>query len=453
MGQRLIDNKLTQKVVVVLTNSDDWKRVEGLVNDELFVDWSKYVFSLVIPKATSAQDQQKLIDEAIAFCNSASEVHLILPVHRRKKLVDWLEFVPKIVEKLDKEITLTNNVALSKHPYKTAPAIVDIIVRKLHRYKFTSLDKKIADTLGTRRIEKTKFWLAQWTDVSLAMRQIGEQILRNVWLVNEDTLLERVKEVWLGKLDPDISGCPTVVFFEEDTHDSNTALENRLLIRYEHLLGDHFQVLNVSKNNCYKVFSVINHRRNASTDLMQLKQGELVLVDECNISGHKAYGKDRVGGSQLTKMKELAETMFTATNQVWKYRLWFAYSTETALSYKLNTAKHNERFNDDRFCGVGASTEDDFLRPISNAAPMAFQNMTECQIKLAVKFAEQFPKVVHDLRNDELKSLSNWKGGYLTSFFLPASTPADNFPPLIHEADWRVVAGVSLKWTPESGQT
>ena len=444
MGERLVDeDPQIGKVVAVFSNAEDWESIKYSLNDKLFIDWIKYVVPVVMPHAAGKAARASFVDNAINACKHESRIQLILPARPNGDHDELLPFAAWFKKKFDE---MLGNAVDSRTVGYTAPKkVADKILEHLSMYKFEDLDKQLITGLGISQTMRIKPWLAQWTDISTEMRQIGEQILRNVWYVIMPTLLDRIRDAWFDASKArTTTDCPTIVFFEEDSHDSNTALLDGLLNRYENVLGKELKVLRVSKQWTYDVYAKPAHRRAKSSDLDLLDATELILLDECNISGHKAYGKDPNSNSsnQLEKMKLLADKIYELSGKFCCYRLWYAYSTDIALRYKKNTTKFDINFVDIRFLGIAASPADDFLRGVSKTSPMAFNGLTDDQVLKATEFAEKFPSVVAAMKKGTVKGLQDWKGGYLTSFFLPVSKPGNNYPPLIHQADWFTVTGL-----------
>lgn len=453
MGERLIgDDPEVGKIVVVFANTEDWESSKASLNDELFVDWIKYVVPVVLLRSDPIATREAYVDCALGACKNESRIQLILPSTSTDSHPEFLPFAAWVKKKFDQE--LGSDIDIETVGYGAPRKVVKKILDRLSKYKFEYLDKKFIDGLSISLTMRIRPWLAQWSDISTEMRQIGEQVLRNVWYVKMPPLLDRIRQAWTDGSKSLNEGCPTVVFFEEDSHDSNTALMDGLLNRYEDVLGIELKVLWVSRQWTYSVYAKPGHRRTKKNDLALLGATDLILVDECNISGHKAYGKgsNPTKSSQLEKMKKLADNIYGVTGNTCNYRLWFAYTTDIALRFKENTTKFDMNFVDARFLGIEASLERDFLRGVSKDSPMAFEGMTLEQIERATKFAERFPSVASDIREGKVTGLRDWKGGYLTSFFLPASKPGDNYPPLIHQADWFNLTGLKSRarqhWMP-----
>lgn len=442
MGERLIDDSPNLgKVVIIIPSAEDWESIKTALSDELFVDWIKYVVPVVLPRSVGDATRGALVNAALRDCKEESRIQFILPSRARGHRDEFLPFAVWVKKKFDEQFG--TDIDSETVGFKTPQKAVKKILERLSKYKFKELDKKLLDGLSISQTMRIKPWLAQWASISAEMGQVGEQVLRNVWYVKMPPLLDRIRSAWIDESRPCTADCPTVVFFEEDSHDSNTALIDGLLNRYESVLGKELKVLWVSKQWTYDVYAKPNHRRSKSHNLSLLDATELILLDECNISGHKAYGRDRNSSqsSQLDKMKILADKIVEVSGKSCSYRLWFAYSTNIALRFKENTMKFDLDFCDARFVGIEASHEDDFLRGVSKDSPMAFDGMTKDQIDRATAFAERFPSVASAIKDGSVKGLRDWKGGYLTSFFLPASKPGDNYPPLIHHADWSTVTG------------
>jgi hypothetical protein len=410
MPSFLIPTDVGKPVIVLIQYKSTWENARRDLDVHLFPGWDKNIHLISFDhldknKPFIAQLKNKI---NTIFQSTAESIVLLRPTLDNGGSKG-------VIKGTESFVVLQNCEPLN---YSSSSTLVERIRQHRARMEFTNLDTKIHNTIGKQPSTTIANWLNQWRDIDSEMLQIGIQILRNLIILNQQELLDRIASSWSRKDVVSEKKLPLIVFVEEDTNDSNTRLKTMFVNCFSDKFGSEFYFVWLGKT-MHEFYSKPSHAREHAESIPPNLVSEVILVDECNISGFKAYGKDRKKTNQLKTLKTFADSISTSEYPL-DYSLWFAYSTAKALDYRNNTTNFDSTFIDTKFLGVHAPQDDDFLRSVTS--------------------------------EPDQRTANKWKGGFLISIFFPVSVPANNYPALIHTANWFDVTGKSSKsrthWIP-----
>ena len=429
-------------ILMILPSSRLLRAIVSSLKSDFFPIWREIVSFVVLEEVPAellgSADKFEWLLSAVRSATKGAMKKIVL--HPDKNgLSDWAYAVTRSTE--------FENIVSTQIRYLGADGAHRHISAHLRRWSYESIDLALKEAVW-KQTYSLKDWINQWIDLDL--ENLGCAVARSVQFVSSKTIVERL---CLEALDdpPSSAMLPCyVIVFERPyvdpiakpkekvintgqlaDHDSNVLLSKALVASLDSYFGSRCFYLELEMNdiNFSKEYGTKTGNRDYSA-IDWSRVGTLVMIDEVNFSGHKAYAKEKGSKSQLQRMQKIASA------KALPYSLRFAYSTKIGFEYAANP-KWDQNFTSAYFKGIEVGQGANPLFQTSQSAPMAFEFVSSPSDRAAGQVVGECLSPGTPLG----------QGGMASTIFFATVTSANTDPPLLKAGKPVTYNGMSVaKW-------
>ena len=419
---------IADKVLLVVFDERQQQRLTNSLNQQLFPIWRELIEFVQLDFYGTSSGTSRDVFKSLKF-----------------RLLDTLrisgaEQVWYPAKSLSCALPIFTNVHLSNvkefRPYSTDSAVVSRVLSHLANWQYEAIDCAFANSVS-RRTNSLRNWMEQWN--LLGLGALGAAVAKSIQIVASRVLIERLcPEAHAHRQHTSLIPCYVILL--EDEYDSNTLLREHFFTFVSDALGVRCYLLlaqlvsnelGVEELTLTEYGASLPDKERIHGPIDWQRVDRLILIDEINVTGHKAYSKDEPK-SQLKLMESLANLKQKP------FVLRFAYSTQLALNYKQNTKKWDAAFASRWFNGIEVIDGADVLRNVSSDSPMAFTYAPKADWPEGQRVGAYLSQS-HPLGT----------GNMATTLLFCNVVPANTYPPLVKILSNSSGNGTSpQKWTP-----